>query len=337
MQHAYSVSRQFTEEVISAYQRLDLNLQKAQQNLEFDQDYFLGHEERVPLTRFCELIKLMEENAKIEELGLLLGTQMEPAGFTILGHLVMACNTIGEALALVSKLQPLVIDCADSSCEEHQHYVEFSWSPNIELPCNHRVIIDLIISATRQFGIWATGITDSFYHVSFQYPKPQNTDIYQKIFGHAGSFNQPTNSFSIPSTWYNRPIKSANKELKPIIYHRAEELLKQIQTKDDIVLRLRHALEHLLPEGHATIESAAAVLYVSPRTLQRYLHERATSFSEVLQQVRFSKAEQLLKTTQLPLIEIAARVGYREQSSFSYAYKNWSGISPKKFRMGNAC
>ena len=116
-------------------------------------------------------------------------------------------------------------------------------------------------------------------------------------------------------------------------YHRAGQILAGIQTSKDIIARLKTILENLLPTGYATIENAAAELHLSPRTLQRYLHHQNTNFSQVLQQVRIAQANYLLQHTRLSLTQIAQQVGYREQSSFSNAYKSWTGFPPKQLRL----
>lgn len=326
MNHAYTVSGPFAQEVVNAFKRM--GYQTTGLSAHFQQD-----ENRIPLHEFCHLLAYMEAESQNPDIGLLLGKLMEPSCFTIVGHLVMACNTVGEALAFVAKLQPLVIDCADSTCKVTNNSVSFYWTPDIKIPYADKTLVDLILSATRNFGIWATGITEPFEKVFFQHSAPKNTATYHEIFGHSGFFNASDNGFTIPASWYDRPIRSANNELKPIIYKHAEQMLQTVQSSEDIVTKLKLTLQKLLPEGHATIESAAAALCLSPRTLQRQLNEQSTQFSEVLQQVRLEQANHLLKNTRMSLTEIAMQVGYREQSSFSNAYKNWVGISPKEIRL----
>ena len=328
MPHAYTVSTQFAREVVNAYRRMGFR----QESPAF-REINRADGERVSLALFCELLHCMEQESGEPDIGLLLGRHMEPACFTVLGHLVMASDTVGEALSYVARLQPLVIDCAVSECCTGEQQVDFYWNPVAALPVAEKTLINLVLSATRHFGIWATGIAEPFSAVSFRYPAPDNTANYQDIFGIPGRFAQPANGFSIPASWYHRPIRSANHDLKPLIFNKAEQLLKSLQGPGTLIEQLQMVLEELLPEGTATIETAAANLHLSPRTLQRHLQEWHTSFSEVLQEVRFRRANFLLKHTDLSLTEIAMQVGYREQSSFSNAYKSWAGFPPRQMRL----
>lgn len=65
------------------------------------------------------------------------------------------------------------------------------------------------------------------------------------------------------------------------------------------------------------------------RIFQQALH---TSPYDYLLEVRLNKASSLLKTTQLPIKQIAMMVGYRDALVFSKIFKQKTGLSPKTFR-----
>lgn len=51
-----------------------------------------------------------------------------------------------------------------------------------------------------------------------------------------------------------------------------------------------------------------------------------------LTQLRIENAQQLLKNTSDPVKLIAQRVGYKDEFTFSKAFKHWNGMSPKIYR-----
>lgn len=53
---------------------------------------------------------------------------------------------------------------------------------------------------------------------------------------------------------------------------------------------------------------------------------------QYITQCRINKAKQLLKETQLDLIEIAIKCGFCDQSHFHNQLKKWTGVTPKQFR-----
>ena len=73
---------------------------------------------------------------------------------------------------------------------------------------------------------------------------------------------------------------------------------------------------------------------MSRRTLQRRLFEAEMSFTQLLDQTRFETARELLGTdSEIPITEVAHALGYENLSNFSRAFKRWSGVSPRQFRM----
>jgi AraC-like DNA-binding protein len=47
-------------------------------------------------------------------------------------------------------------------------------------------------------------------------------------------------------------------------------------------------------------------------------------------------AKEFLGNNQMPISEIAERLGFSDPSSFSQAFKRWHGCSPLKYRQGNS-
>ena len=97
----------------------------------------------------------------------------------------------------------------------------------------------------------------------------------------------------------------------------------------DAVCRL---IDALLPRGYPVIEEVAGLLCVSPRTLQRLLAEAGVSYSQMIERCRCKSACQSLETTRTPIQDIATSLGYRDVSSFSRAFRRWTGTAPRAYR-----
>ena len=95
---------------------------------------------------------------------------------------------------------------------------------------------------------------------------------------------------------------------------------------------LVRVLEPHLTDGYPSLDLTARILEVGPRTLQRRLLAAHSSYTEVIERARFRKAARLLATTDLPLSRISNELGYHQQSSFSRAFRSWSGLAPREFR-----
>ena len=99
---------------------------------------------------------------------------------------------------------------------------------------------------------------------------------------------------------------------------------------------LAEAVAHLLPaalaQGEASVSAVAGRLGYSARSLQRRLAAEGTSFSTLLDAHRSAEARRLLATTDRALSEIAADLGYAEQSAFTRAFVRWEGSAPLRWR-----
>lgn len=71
---------------------------------------------------------------------------------------------------------------------------------------------------------------------------------------------------------------------------------------------------------------------LSPRTLQRRLAEQQTSYSRLLDETRLLKAAIMLGETDVPLLEISLMLDYENASSFTRAFRRWTGVSPREYR-----
>ena len=97
----------------------------------------------------------------------------------------------------------------------------------------------------------------------------------------------------------------------------------------DAICRL---IDALLPRGYPVIEHVARLLGVSPRTFQRLLNEEGVSYSDLVDHCRCQAACESLEFTRDPIQDIARTLGYSDASSFSRAFRRWTGTAPRAYR-----
>ncbi|CAA6691210.1 MULTISPECIES: substrate-binding domain-containing protein [unclassified Lentimonas] len=90
--------------------------------------------------------------------------------------------------------------------------------------------------------------------------------------------------------------------------------------------------EHL-SDPELEMESIAQSIGVSRRVLEIAVKEQlSTSPYQILSKARLERAQQLLKTTKLPIMEVGTQCGYPEPHHFSAWFKKQCGCSPKAYR-----
>jgi AraC-like DNA-binding protein len=87
-----------------------------------------------------------------------------------------------------------------------------------------------------------------------------------------------------------------------------------------------------LHDPDLNLDCVAQLSGVSRQSLQRQLRVRGTSFSAELAAIKKIRAADLLVTTARPITEIAQALGFVDPTSFTRAFKSWTGESPREYR-----
>ena len=112
------------------------------------------------------------------------------------------------------------------------------------------------------------------------------------------------------------------------------EILSRFATPD-LPLQIRALLKQELHDP-LSIDEIAEVAGVTKRSVQRALaQEHGTSFREILAQLRFERAKEMLLETDQSITEISHSLGYNNAANFSRAFHYWMGIYPREFRKLN--
>jgi AraC-like DNA-binding protein len=100
----------------------------------------------------------------------------------------------------------------------------------------------------------------------------------------------------------------------------------------DLAGSLRQALTTVVTDQPASIELAAEMANMSPRTLSRRLKDEGTGWREILGRVRLEASQKLLCNSAIPISEIAAHVGYSDPAHFTRSFRRWTGETPRDYR-----
>ena len=83
------------------------------------------------------------------------------------------------------------------------------------------------------------------------------------------------------------------------------------------------------------VRELAAQVHMSPfHFARRFKQAVGTPPHAYITQVRIERAKQLLEGTNVPLLEVATRVGYRTQAHFTGVFHRYVGTTPRAYRVG---
>lgn len=108
--------------------------------------------------------------------------------------------------------------------------------------------------------------------------------------------------------------------------------LSKIMDDDAFKQIVEATLIKKIPSGSFVISDVAESLGTSVRTLQRKLSAENVSFNQLVKNAQKLLSFNFLSQKNLTLEEIAYLVGYSDVSSFSRAFKKWSGMTISDYR-----
>ncbi len=113
---------------------------------------------------------------------------------------------------------------------------------------------------------------------------------------------------------------------------RARSLIAQGPRPSHISERIRQYIEHHYMRDW-TVGTLAKALRLSVRTMRKMFRQRyCQSVMDFLEEVRITRARDLLATTDLPIQKVAAEVGYRDPHYFARVFRQRIGHCPRDFR-----
>jgi len=291
---------------------------------------------RIPFTQF---VALYESGARLtgdDAFGLHVGEISNPELFDVLGYVIANSPTLGEAINCLvcyhsiwcdGALFKLYVDgprarltyvYAEADGGERRHDCEMTFS--------------VAVSLARR----VTCVDWTPHEVSFQHPKPQTTDEHRRIFRAPVRFGRPSNELIMDSALLSLPIKRADPGLCEILDRQARELCARLPHQDSLANQVRGLLTEMLKAGDSRVEAISHRLGLSPRTLQRRLREEGTSHHDLLDGVRRDLSKRYLQEPELSICEVTYLLGFSEPSAFHRAFRRWTGVTPKAFRISHA-
>jgi len=171
--------------------------------------------------------------------------------------------------------------------------------------------------------------------VRFEFPEPQPPEQqreHSRTLGCAVEFDAPVTEIVLSRETWDMAVRASDPGLVALLEKQANSLIDALPPATGFVGLVRSAVEAALAGGDHRLEAVAAHLAMSPRTLQRRLAGEGTTFNHVVDEVRQESAKLRLTDHGLSVAEVGYLVGFEEQSSFTRAFKRWTGVSPREYR-----
>ena len=233
------------------------------------------------------------------------------------------CTIMNEGVRLQirqdDRTVSIALDYVDIDRQSDRHQIEF-WLVTMVRICRQ-------VTDTRL----------ALRHLRIRHRRDETPAEFKSFFGCDVEFGADSDEIIFPASVASLPIVGRDNYLNDLLRQYAEAALAN-RPKGRAALRsaVEGVLPQLLPHARTSISNVAKQLAMSTRTLSRKLREEGVAFTEILEESRAALAKSYLAERDLPVSEIAWLLGYREVSSFTHAFKRWTGMTPRQFRLAPA-
>jgi len=285
---------------------------------------------RLSYTKIDRLRAKAVELCGVEAIGLRSAEVYLPSQFGALGYAWHASLTLRKAFLRLERFVRVVNDKATVVVEDRDGCMVVTLRVGAPTQSGFARDDGALAMLTKMCRL-VSGDGFRLQAINFQHEEPQDIKPYFEFFACQLNFTQADNQLLIPLSLADEPLAGANPELAMLNDQVVTRRLANID-REDIVARVQAALMEQLPNGSISDDSVADALHMSVRTMHRKLTQVSSNFRTLLVEMRRNLAEQYILDNSLTLTEISLLLGFSEPSSFSRAFKSWTGSAPSEAR-----
>jgi AraC-like DNA-binding protein len=280
-----------------------------------------------------QLLDLCAEELGDPHFGLHLGEQGDPRDYGPIAYIGISSETLGDAIRNLQRYLHTVTEGwkIELSVDDENAVIEYL--PTIPRFQNYRQLVEGSASSIMIAYQTFLGRPLQPKEVHFVHSRNGSQKEYKTILGCPVKFQQNHNRIVLDRNDLALPIKTADDKLLKILKDLCKKTYEKRTSKASaLVSRINKVAIDFIPQGKGRTKDIAAEIGVSERTLHRHLLAEGHSITGILDGLKKDFALQYIKQRELNLVQVAFLLGYADHSSFSTAFKRWTGKTPREAR-----
>jgi AraC-like DNA-binding protein len=285
----------------------------------------------IPWRACAQLFENLAAEAECPHFALKVLAHDPPVNIGVFNRLLCAAPDLGATLRMTVRHLPVWNDAIRWRIRTDNEVVHFEREELGVDAANLRQIAYMGVGGAAK-GIRA--LVDPSWRplsVSFTHSPPRVVQPFRDFFGAPVGFGRPYSGFALRVSDLKRPVPTRD----DVLFHVLEQHVKSLHRahpRGDIVVQTQDLIRRHIDSPHCRLADVSRLLSIHPKALQRQLTAHGTSFSALLEEMRYRLATEYLETTRLSLAEVAALVGLSETSALSRGFKVRRGLAPSRWR-----
>lgn len=267
-------------------------------------------------------------------LGLLVGARLAPNSHGILGYAAMNSSTLRQAIDMLVRYLRVRTSLLMLGYEMHDDMVRLVFVEPTPLGDIRRPVLEGVMLTIKKLLDHIAMGSCGMSQVTFSFEAPPYAAVARELFKCEVRYDQSWTGFALPLSVIEQPLKLADPAAFQGAIMICQRELEKLTRDESLGAQLRRSM--LERQGQfPSLNGAAQLFHITPRTLHRRLLQEGTSFKAILEDVRHMLALEHLETGHLTVQEIAYTLGYTDIANFRRAFKRWESVAPSTYRALN--
>lgn len=185
----------------------------------------------------------------------------------------------------------------------------------------------------HRFASWYIGEAVHLQAAHFSYAKPDYVDELQLSFPCPLRFNQAQTQLIFDQSYLEKPLIRGPRELTEFLRNSPAALMTIPGEDKSLAAQIKARLLVADKLAIPNLETIAREFSITAQTLNNRLKKEATSYQRIKDEIRRDIAIDKLVNERLSVETIAMLLGFKEARSFTRAFKQWTGVSPRSYRL----
>jgi AraC-like DNA-binding protein len=295
-------------------------------------DLLANPEQFIPARAAIRLLERSAEESQCLTLGLRMAQGRALANLGATSLLIAHQPTLRQSLAALSEFRARINSTLVLHIEEQGGEVILREDFVLSRPEPMRQSSNLTLGVLTRLCASVLGDDWKPRMVCFSHeaPPPSAMAPFYSLFRCPLQFNCEFNGIIFLVSELDRPNLKADSQLALHARYLIETVMKP--TTLSTAQNIDRLIALLLPSGRANIQTCAASLGLTVRTLQRMLETEGANFSELLNRARMQLAVQYLANPRMRITDIADILGYSSIGAFTRWHSQTFGMSPRQKR-----
>ncbi len=257
---------------------------------------------------------------------------LDIADLGVTAQIVVRADDITHASQIVERFLRLTDTSVGISWLERDDVVGFAITHRPEVMAM-RFPIELMLGVGFRLLSHAAGAPIPIREVTFSHPAGYPVAAYEQLFGAPVRFEASESALWLPREAMSLPFAARDPIARRYLEAHAEHLLASVPAPEPpVVSQIRDAIVVEIATSGGELSRVARRVAMSTRTVQRRLEEAGTTYQDLVDQVRATLAQSLLRDRARSILDVAFELGYADVKGFYRAFRRWTATTPAEWR-----